>query len=32
VILAFGIGHLSQRIPGLRVILGTKPTKKGKNR
>lgn len=25
VVLAFGIGHLSQRVPGLRVILGTKP-------
>ena len=32
VILAFGIGHLSQRIPGLRVILGTKPTKRGEPR
>ncbi len=27
VILAFGIGHLSRRVPGLRVVLGTTPTK-----
>lgn len=25
VTLAFGIGYLSQRVPGLRVVLGTKP-------
>jgi hypothetical protein len=27
VFLAFGIGHLSRRVPGLRMILGTTPTK-----
>jgi peptidoglycan/LPS O-acetylase OafA/YrhL len=27
VYLAFGIGHLSRRVPGLRMILGTTPTK-----
>ena len=30
VTLAFGMGHLSKRVPGLRVILGTKPTKSGR--
>lgn len=25
VLLAFGVGHLSRRVPGLRVILGTAP-------
>lgn len=31
VLLAFGVGHLSQRVPGVRSILGTTPSKSATN-